>query len=65
MMIKVRELSLASYVKLFGGVLINYENGSFIFESDLTEREWRVLFSNSESQKFDNTVRELRKFLTT
>ncbi len=65
MELKVNELSLSAYMKMNGCTLKDVKDRIFLFESDLTESEWRIKFLASEASKFDSEVRELRKFLKT
>ena len=57
-----RELHLAAYMKAAGAVFVDYKSGSFIFESDLAETEWRVRHSNSEALKVDRELFTLKTF---
>jgi hypothetical protein len=57
-----RELHLAAYMKAAGAQFIDYRQGSFIFESDLSEVEWRVNHSNSEALKVDRELFTLKTF---
>jgi len=65
MELKISELSLSAYMKMKGASLVDVKGKTFIFDSELSENEWRIKFLKSESSKFDSEVRELRKFLKT
>lgn len=64
MQIKIprRELHLAAYIKAGGAEFIEYKMGSFCFETDLSEAEWRVKHSNSESLRVDRELFTLKTF---
>ncbi len=57
-----RELHLAAYIKAAGAQYVNYKQGSFIFESEITEVEWRVRHSNSEALRVDRELFTLKTF---
>ncbi len=57
-----RELHLAAYIKAAGAQFVNYKQGSFIFESEITEVEWRVRHSNSEALRVDRELFTLKTF---
>jgi len=61
--IKVRELSLAAFIKTHNLILKRVDNGEFIFDSKLSLSEWKMEFLKSESCKFDREVRDLRWIL--
>ena len=64
MNIRVRELGLAAYVKLHDNAkLIKYEKNEFIFETEISENDWRIKYLESESYKHDTNVMSLRNFL--
>ncbi|NBP04414.1 MAG: hypothetical protein EBU90_30890 [Proteobacteria bacterium] len=56
------ELHLAAYIKAGGADFLNFNDGFFVFSSDKSELEWRVLHSNSESLKVDRELFTLKKF---
>ncbi len=58
--IKVKDLSLASFIKMHNNILTDIRDGMFIFNSKFTEREWKIEFLKSESCRFDREVRDLR-----
>jgi len=58
--IKIKDLSLAAFIRMKNNILIDVRDGFFIFHSKLTEREWKIEFLKSESSKFDREVRDLR-----
>lgn len=64
MQIKIprRELHLAAYIKACGGDFIEYKMGSFCFESEVAEADWRVKHSNSESLRVDRELFTLKTF---
>jgi hypothetical protein len=57
-----KELHLAAYMKAAGASFISYKLGSFVFESDLSDAEWRVKHSNSEALKVDRELFTLKAF---
>lgn len=57
-----RELHLAAFVKASGAKLIEYTAGVFIFESDRSEVEFRILHSNSEALQVDRELFTLKSF---
>jgi hypothetical protein len=57
-----RELHLAAYIKAAGAQFVDYRQGSFIFESEITEVEWRVRHSNSEALRVDRELFTLKTF---
>jgi hypothetical protein len=57
-----KELHLAAYMKASGAEFVSYKLGSFIFESDISDSEWRVLHSNSEALKVDRELFTLKAF---
>jgi len=60
--ISKRELHLAAFIKHHGASLLDYKSGQFIFESELTEVELRVLHSKSEALKVDRELFTLKAF---
>ena len=56
------ELHLAAYIKAGGAEFLDFRDGFFIFSSNKSEIEWRVLLSNSESLKVDRELFTLKKF---
>jgi hypothetical protein len=60
--ISKRELHLAAYAKATGAALLDYKSGQFVFESQLSEIELRVLHSNSEAIKVDRELFTLKAF---
>jgi len=61
--IKIKDLSLAAFIKMKGCEFLSFENLHYIFKSNKTESEWKIIFLKSESKKFDSEVRDLRWFL--
>ncbi len=61
--ISVRELNLAAYIKANGGELVSLENGSFHFETSMSETDWRVRHSNSCCIKVDNEMLSLKRMI--
>lgn len=59
----VKQLGLAAYVHINGGVLLRVDSSGFIFQSSSTLEEWRVRYNNSCCMKHDSMVCELRHFL--
>ena len=57
-----RELHLAAYIKAAGAQFVDYKQGSFIFESEITEVEWRVRHSNREALRVDRELFTLKTF---
>jgi len=56
------ELHLAAYIKAGGAEFLDFRDGFFVFSSNKSEIEWRVLHSNSESLKVDRELFTLKKF---
>lgn len=63
MLIQVNQLGLAAYVQMKGGKLQKVVNKVFHFESDRTAQDWRIEYSNSDCQRHDALVCELREHL--
>jgi hypothetical protein len=63
MTISKRDLHLAAYIKAHGGELTGYKNGSFHFESDIPESEWRVKHASSDALRVDQELLVLRRFV--
>lgn len=61
MIIKVRALHLAAYIKANGAKLLGVESGQYIFESDRSVTEWRILHSDSCCRRVDRELLDLRK----
>ena len=64
MIVEIRRLGLAAYIKMVGTPLLKYENRVFYFETERTAEEWEVEYSNSCCSRHDSELCELRKFLT-
>ena len=62
-LVKIKQLGLAAYAMMSGAKLIKVENREFVFESELTESEWRIRYNNSCCMQHDSIVCELRKHL--
>jgi len=60
--ISKRELHLAAFIKASGAKFIDYRSGVFVFESDITEVEYRVTHSNSEALRVDRELFTLKSF---
>lgn len=56
------ELHLAAYIKAGDAEFLDFRDGFFVFSSNKSEIEWRVLHSNSESLKVDRELFTLKKF---
>lgn len=63
MQISVKHLGLAAYIRMQDVTLIRVANKEFVFESEMTEGEWRVAYNNSCCMKHDTLVCELRHHL--
>ncbi|MET0462082.1 MAG: hypothetical protein ABW007_02975 [Chitinophagaceae bacterium] len=61
--IKTRRLGLAAFIKMSGAQLIDVHNKEFIFESEKSESEWLVEYSNSCCMQHDAIVCQLRDHL--
>jgi hypothetical protein len=61
--ISARELHLAAFIKAKGGRLIKFDNHEFVFESELSETEWRITHSNSEALLVDRELLTLKQFI--
>ena len=63
MIVRLRQLGLAAFIRMGGGKLMEVEGGEFAFQTDKTLEEWRVEYSNSCCMKHDALVCELRHHL--
>lgn len=61
--ISKRDLHLAAYIKAHGCNLTGYKNGSFHFESEIPESEWRVQHASSDALRVDQELLVLRRFV--
>lgn len=61
--ISSRELNLAAYMKANGATLVAYNSGTFIFNTPVSETEWRVKHSNSCCIKVDNEMLTLKRMI--
>jgi hypothetical protein len=50
-------------MKAHGAVLKNYKNGTFYFESDVPELEWRVKHAGSDALRVDQELLALKRFV--
>ena len=60
----IKKLGLAAYLKYKGCNLTKVDNREFHFETDRSVKEWSLEYSNSCCFKHDVEVCELRKLLT-
>ena len=62
MIIKIssKELHLAAYIKAKGGALVEFTDNAFVFNTEKTEIEWRLMHSNSESLLVDRALLTLK-----
>jgi hypothetical protein len=62
----VKELGLAAYIAIKGGILNHYDNASdsFVFITDKDINAWRVEYFSSESYQHDSKLLSLRTFKT-
>lgn len=58
--IKIKEISLAAFLKMQQVKLVKIDKNIFIFESKISEQEWKFKFFQSEFSKFDREVRDLK-----
>lgn len=58
-----RELHLAAFIKALGISFINFQDDSFVFESNTPEVQLRVQHSNSEALKVDRELFTLKAFI--
>lgn len=63
--VTVKQLGLAAYIKMHGGILTAIEDRHFVFDVAGTLEEWRLKYHNSESMRHDSLVCELRHHLKT
>lgn len=63
MIIRVRHLGLAAFIRMKGFDLMKVESKEFTFESDKSIQEWRVEYNNSCCMLHDAVVCELRHHL--
>lgn len=64
MLIKVKPLGLAAYIKMNGCALIEVTaDKSFVFESQKTEVEWKNQYTNSCCMRHDQHVCAMRHYL--
>ena len=63
MIIQVNALGLAAYIKMRGDKLLKVEKKVFHFESERNSADWRLEYSNSECQRHDALVCELREHI--
>jgi hypothetical protein len=61
--VKTKQLGLAAFIRMSGAPLVEVKDKAFVFQSDKTEAEWRVEYSNSCCMRHDTLVCELRKHL--
>lgn len=64
MIVPIKKLGLAGFLKSKGAVLLKVENREFFFETDRVAKDWAVEYSNSCCFRHDTEVCELRKLLT-
>ncbi len=63
-LIKVKQLGLAAYIRMEGAVLLEVTaNKEFVFQTERSLDEWRVLYTNSCCMKHDALVCEMRHYL--
>jgi hypothetical protein len=63
MIIQVNALGLAAYIQMKGGKLLKVVGKVFHFESERSAQDWRLEYTNSECQRHDALVCELREHL--
>lgn len=63
MIIKIRALHLAAYIKAHGGTLLDIEKDNFVFETNKTISEWRVEHASSCCRHVDRELIDLRSML--
>lgn len=56
-------LHFAAFIKAHGGTFKGTEDGEFIFESEKSLAEWKVIHTNSCCRKVDKELLELKRFL--
>lgn len=61
--IKVKQLGLAAFIRMNGAELVKVEDKHFHLQTDKTLDEWRIDYSNSCCMKHDALVCEMRYFL--
>lgn len=61
--VRIKQLGLAAYVSMKGAKLLSTEGKVFVFESEKSEKEWQVEYSNSCCQAHDARVCQLRNML--
>lgn len=60
MVVHIKQLGLAAFVRMRGAKLLQVEGKVFVFESDMTVTQWKAAYMNSECQQHDALVCELR-----
>lgn len=60
MILKIRKLGLAAYIKMHGAVLKDVKGNVFMFESEKSETEWEVEYLNSCCHRHDTELIHLR-----
>lgn len=63
MIIQVNALGLAAYIKMKGDKLVKVERKIFFLESERSAVDWRLEYSNSDCQRHDALVCELREHI--
>lgn len=63
MIIEVKKLGLAAYIKMHGGVLHEIRDSRFVLETSKTEGEWEIEYSNSCCYQHDSELVNLRNLL--
>jgi hypothetical protein len=63
MIIQVNALGLAAFIKMKGCTLLKVEKKVFHFDSERSAAEWRLEYSNSDCQRHDALVCELREHI--
>lgn len=61
--IRIQKLGLAAFVKMKGATLIAVEDRAFVFESEKSETEWQLEYSNSCCMQHDALVCQLRNHI--
>lgn len=60
MRVTVKNLGLAAYIKLQGGIIVGSTAHTVTFETDQTGQEWRQSYANSDFSRFNSELIELQ-----
>jgi hypothetical protein len=63
--VETKNLGLAAYIKMQGGLLKTCSNGMFLFEqeNERSEHEWEIEYTNSCCHRHDSELMQLRRLI--